>query len=386
MVDQLQQLGGGERVLLNMARMLPSRGYPCSIVTLRDGVKAGVAESISCPLHVLPLRRAYDANAVRQAMRLRRIIRSEGVRIIHTFFETSDIWGGVAGSLAGCPVLISSRRDVGILRTAKHRVAYRLINPLFDQVQTVSNEVRSAMIAQDALPESKVLTIYNGVELPKAPDSDSRSWVRAAFDIPADHAVIATVGNIRRVKGIDVLVAAAARVCQLVPSCTFVIVGTVLESEFFNELSARVSAHGIADRVKFIGGSNEVARILYGSDLFCLPSRSEGLSNALLEGMAASLACVATAVGGNPEVIVEGETGYLVPSEDDAAMAQRLTELLVSPQKARAMGQAGRKRVDQLFTLDAMVDRIAREYSSLLNLKGVSRNALDPVSSRNVPQ
>src|SRR5216684_5034442 len=122
-IDELCELGGAERILLKMVRLLPKDLFRCSVVTFRIREDLEELTEIGCPLYVFPLKKTYDFNALRMAMRLRNLIRREKVSIVHTFFETSDLWAGLVARLSGCPVLISSRRDMGILRSGKHRAA-----------------------------------------------------------------------------------------------------------------------------------------------------------------------------------------------------------------------------------------------------------------------
>src|SRR6202040_2051052 len=144
---------------------LPPARFRASVATFQIDPELDVLSRISCPFHILPLHSTCDLNAAKMALRLRRLIRQENVSIVHTFFETSDLWAAPIAKLSGCPVLISSRRDMGIYRNRKHRLAYRLVNPIFDRVLAVSNKVRSYCIDHDGLPLEKVETLYNGVDL-----------------------------------------------------------------------------------------------------------------------------------------------------------------------------------------------------------------------------
>src|SRR5205823_2281730 len=145
-IDQLCEAGGAERMLLNIVRRLPRDKFRCSLATFKLDSRVPLFSKMPCPVHVFPLRRTYNWNAIKMAFQLRKLIRSQGVVVVHTFFETSDLWSSVVAKMSGCPILISSRRDMGILRSAKHQLAYRLINWLFDRVLTVSEEVRSFCI------------------------------------------------------------------------------------------------------------------------------------------------------------------------------------------------------------------------------------------------
>src|SRR5271165_6608894 len=212
-VDQLTEMGGAERSLVRMIRSLPKERFRSSLVTFQIDRSLPLFASLPCDVHVLPLRRSYDARALRLSLELRRFIRSEDVSIVHTFFETADLWGGLVSRLSRVPILLSSRRDMGILRHPKHTLAYRFVNPLFTRVLTVSEEVRRCCIEVDHLRPERVETLYNGVEFPSLP-LESRDACRELMGLSAFKEIVLTIGNIRRVKGIDIFLRAAVDVCK----------------------------------------------------------------------------------------------------------------------------------------------------------------------------
>ena len=266
---------------------------------------------------------------------------------------------------SGCPLLISSRRDMGFLRLGKHRHAYRWLGRYFSEVQTVSDEVRKMCIEQDRLDAARVVTIHNGIDLPPSAAVD-RNAVRARLGIDAATRVVVAVGHIRRIKGYDVLLRAAADVCKVVPETVFLVAGDTHEPDHAADLQMLAGNLGLGGRVRFLGPVDDIRSLLRASDVYCLPSRSEGLSNALLEAMACELPCVATRVGGNPEVVVEGKTGYLVESEDAASLAAALLRTLQHLPAARHMGAEGRRIVEENFTTRAMMTKLVDSYERLL--------------------
>lgn len=369
LIDELCTLGGAERALLRTLRLLPKDRFRCSLATFRINPSLEALHRLPCDLHVFPLRRTYDVNALRMALRLRNLIRHEKVKIVHTFFETSDLWGGPIAKLSGCAALVSNRRDMGILRLSKHQFAYRVMNPLFDHVLTVSEEVRSYCIQHDRLNPEKVTTLYTGIEMENVLAADGTNGLRVTLGVADDSPLIITVANIRRVKGLDTLLRAAAAVRQEFPRAVFLLVGGISESPHYQELQDLAASLGLKENVRFLGARDDVISLLKISDVFCLPSRSEGFSNALLEAMARGLPCVATRVGGNAEAVEEGRNGFLVPHEDPDALADRILTLLRQPSLAKQMGQVGRQIVEAKFTADAMIARLVELYDSLLDRK-----------------
>ena len=192
--------------------------------------------------------------------------------------------GGLVAKLSGAS-LLSSRRDMGILRKTKHRLAYRLVNRISDRVLAVSEEVKRFCIDQDRIDPAKVSVVYNGVDLPLlAAVGETNSFAGAEWS-GASH-IITCVANMRRIKGIDVLVRCAQRVCRELPGALFLIAGSLYERDFSTEIQEMIRSMGLENNVKLLGFVEDPAPLLKMSQAFCLLSRSEGFCNALLEAMA----------------------------------------------------------------------------------------------------
>jgi len=249
---------------------------------------------------------------------------------------------------------------MGILRGRKHEIAYRLMAGVPDAVFAVSDLVRQHCIEVDGIDSARVQTIYNGLDL------GDWSWARESARAPGE-IVVTTVGNIRRVKGHDIFIKAAALVARRFPEVSFSIAGDVLEEHYFAELQALVRDLNLVDRFHFSGGVADLRQYLCAADIFVLPSRSEGFSNAIIEAMAASLPVVATNVGGNAEAVIDGVNGFIVRSEDTEALAEAIERLLSNPQLAKDMGAAGKALAAEKFTTDAMMNKITNVYRTLLS-------------------
>ena len=247
---------------------------------------------------------------------------------------------------------------MGILRTGKHHLAYRLMATLPDAVFAVSEQVRQHCIEVDGIDPGSVQTIHNGLNLD--------DWTPSNHTAPRSQTVITTVGNIRRVKGHDIFIRAAAQILPNFPNTSFSIAGAILEPQYFAELQVLVRDLDLTERFHFAGGISDLHTHLAGSDIFVLPSRSEGFSNAIVEAMATSLPVVATNVGGNAEAVDHGVTGFIIPPEDPHALAAATSHLLSNPTLAAQMGAAGRQRALDLFTTDAMMHRVTETYTRLL--------------------
>ena len=364
-VDQLPKvLGGGERIVLRTAAMLQDYGYRASILTFDSHPETSALGRSPCPVYLLPLKRTYDWTALRGAFELTRFLHQRRVRIVQTFFESSDLWAGMVAKSFSRAKLVWSRRDMGILRSHKHEVAYRLMGWMPDAVFAVSEGVRQHCINVDGIDPIRVRTIYNGLDPVrwKATPKEKRDGLQPI--------TVSTLGNIRRVKGHDVLVRAAAAVLQEHPDVLFSIAGGVLEPDYFIELEELVKSLGIAEHVRFCGPVKDPLQHLARADIFVLPSRSEGFSNAIIEAMAVSLPVIATNVGGNAEAVEDGVSGYIIPPENSAALASAIKRLIEQPLRAEEMGARGKAIAESKFTEQAMMKNIVSAYDSILGASG----------------
>jgi glycosyltransferase involved in cell wall biosynthesis len=363
LIDHLMALGGGETNLLKVVQLMPPELVRCSIATFR--IKPEIRQSISVPVYVFPWKRFFHLDAWKAAIALRKLIRAEKVDIVQTYFETSNLWGGLVAKLSGA-LLLSSRRDMGILRKPRYALAYRMVNRLSDRVLAVSEEVKRFCINTDRVNADKVLVVYNGVDLKHIASDGSGANPFADADWAGASHIITCVANIRRVKGIDVLIRTAQRVCRELPNAVFVIAGSLYEHDYSEETKALIRSLNLEKNVRLLGFVGDPVPLLKMSDAFCLLSRSEGFSNALLEAMACGVPSVVTRVGGNPEAITDGENGFLVPVEDDAAAAERLLTLLRNPEQAAQMGESGRISVQTRFSADVMIQKLVGVYRDLV--------------------
>jgi len=363
LIDHLMALGGGETNLLKVVELMPPELVRCSIATFR--IKPEIRESIHVPVHIFPWKRVYHLGAWKAAFALRKLIRDEHVDIVQTYFETSNLWGGIVAKLSGA-LLLSSRRDMGILRKTKHALAYRVVNMLSDRVLAVSEEVKKFCIDADRIDPHKISVVYNGVDLKHIAAEDPAANPYATADWAGASHIITCVANVRRVKGIDVLVRTAERVCRELPDAVFLVAGSLYEREYSGEVQKMIRDMGLEKNVRLLGFVDDPVPLLKMSNAFCMLSRSEGFCNALLEAMACGVPSVVTHVGGNPEAIREGENGFMVPVEDDAAAAERLLDLLRNPERAAKIGENGRTSAQTRFSAEAMINSLISLYRDLL--------------------
>jgi glycosyltransferase involved in cell wall biosynthesis len=248
---------------------------------------------------------------------------------------------------------------------------------MFDRVLAVSEQVRRYSIEQDRLDPTKVTTLYNAVDTPNLASQESAGAVRALLGVSSAAPIIVSVGNLREIKGFDVLIRAAAKVCRDYPETMFIIAGGTdpREPECLSQLSELSSSLGVGSNVKFLGAVEDVIPFLQASNVFCLLSHSEGFSNALLEAMACGIPCIATRVGGNSEAIEEGRTGFLVEDNDDGATAERILEVLRDPAQAKRIGSSAVEAVTRRFAPEIVMSQLVETYDNVLAQKRESRRA-----------
>lgn len=352
-------LGGGERIVLRLAALLPQYGFRTSILTFHVHPETTFRpEEAPCPVYLLPLSNTYGRQAALGALELRRFLQDHDVRIVQTFFESSDIWAGLVTRVFSRAKLVWSRRDMGILRGKKHTLAYRMLRRLPHAVFAVSERVAEHVRSVDRVRPSRVHVIYNGLEI-SIQDRPHEERTRRT--------VVTTIGNIRRVKGHDLLIRAAAQVRERFPDTLFTVAGDVLEEEYFQELQELVQELSLGDAFRFLGKIEDLPSHLLSSDIFVLPSRSEGFSNALIEAMAAGVPSIATDVGGNAEALAHGKSGLIVPPEDAEALATAICSVLDDPALREQLSAGARRAVQENFTAHAMMAKVVGHYENLLN-------------------
>lgn len=347
--------GGSERQAIALASLLKSEGsFDVLIATLnREGVLLKEAESIvDSEIEEFPLTSFYDANFVRQVRRCAKHLRDNKIDIIHTHDFYTNVFGMAAATLAKIPVRVASKRETSGVRSRVQEFVERIA---FNSAHVIVANSESTRDYLDESVRNKTHVIYNGVDLTRFDGNG---------DLTNGHKSVAMVANLRHdVKNVSMLLRAAKRVVADFPDAKFVIAG---EGELESDLKQTANDIGITDSVDFVGRCADVPKLLATSNVCVLTSRAEGFSNSILEYMAAGKPVVATNVGGASEAIVDDETGYLVASDDDEAMAAKLITILGDKKGAMAMGEKGKRRIAENFSAKAQLDKTLRLYHKLL--------------------
>jgi len=265
-------------------------------------------------------------------------------------------------------------RETGGMRSASQTKVQRVAYSLAHHIVANSHAVRERLIANGTGAE-KVSVVYNGLDLQRLATRASRSESLSLLGLPGDEVsprrFVSIVANMRHeVKDYPMFLRSARKVKDAVPEAAFLLAG---EGELSDSLRAFALELDIHDSTFFLGRCTNVAELLSISEICVLSSKAEGFSNSILEYMAAGRPVVVTDVGGAREVVSEGETGHLVPSGNDEAMAERLISLLHDPERARVMGNKGKRVVKAKFSCEAQLTRTEDLYKRLLDQNGVRR-------------
>ncbi len=341
-IDALEPGGGTENQLIFLLERLDRVRVAPHVACLRSSpYLEGLAREL--PVTVLDVRVDRGAGLVNGVRRARAWVRRERLDVVLTFFRDANIVATLGARWAGVPV-VSGRRNLGYWHTPREIRILRFLNRFTREFVANSEAVREQTVRREGVPRERIRVIPNAVDTerfrPASPGE--RETLRARLGFPASAPLVGCVANLRPVKGHEVLVEAFAAVCARVHEARLALIG---EGPIEAPLRERARALGVLDRLHFMGLRQDVPDLLRAFDIVVLASHSEGLSNALLEAMASGLPTVATAVGGNTELLEDGALGMLVPPSYPAAMAAALGELLTSPDRCRRLGAAARDRV-----------------------------------------
>lgn len=367
LINSFEQ-GGTERQTLQLARLLKGGGkYDVSLACLNPhGVLRAEAEALDLGhIEHYKLTSFRDANFVRQVRRLARRLRSDRINVVHTHDFYTNVFGMAAARVAGVRARVASKRDIAGFRSPAQNFVERCAFRLARRVVVNSEAVR-AFLVRGGVPTKKIVTLYNGLDPARVepPAGFDESEVRASLGLPLERPLVTIVANLQHeVKDHRTFLRAARHVKESVPRAAFVLAG---EGDLTEPLRAYAAELGLAGDVFFTGRCARVAELLAVSDVCVLSSVAEGFSNSILEYMAASRPVVVTDVGGAREAVEEGETGFVVAPGDDQALGERVALLLSEPERARRMGERGRRVVEERFSCAAQLAGVEGLYQELL--------------------
>jgi glycosyltransferase involved in cell wall biosynthesis len=369
-------LGGLERIVVNLAREGLQRGQQCAVICLeRSGALAKQAEQFGAEVHCVHKRPGLRPGTV---SRVKEVLRGFRPDVVHTHTPGGLLYAGRAARAMGVPLVVHTEH----LNNTRHPS----IRPLVRWRRTwllwyaagycrrffcVSKDIAVDLAAQRVVPRPKLAVLLNGIDTEHVARATDTEALRRSLQIPAGAPVIGTVGRLNTVKRQDLLIRAFARVRQRFPQAHLVLVGDGPARDTLNTLVAQLQLQA---SVHLVGAQLEPERYLQIMDVFALSSSLEGLPLAILEAWAVGLPVIASAVGGVPDLIADGRNGLLFEPGDEAVLARLLGELLENPTRGSCLGREGQREVNERYGLRRMALDYEAQYAELLR-HGVYANS-----------
>ena len=372
MIDSLQPAGTETQLLALIRHLDRSRVRP--VLCLLDGEDelSRSLEPKDCPVLRLGVKGLSRPQSLAKAWRLAQFLNRQRIDVLQAYFPDSTYFGVPVAWLARVPRIVCTRNNIGYWTTPWHRRLGRLCHRLSAGLVANCQACGQAVTEGEGLSPKRIAVLENGVDLSRFPSPSTirHSSLSIHHSPPVANASgsegerrIGITANLRPVKDLDTFVRAAGLVAATHPHVTFHIAG---EGELRRTLEELVAELKLTDLVFLPGTIQDVPGFLAKLDIAVLCSRSEGMSNAILEYMAAEKAIVATAVGGNGQLLEHERHGLLIPPGDPYQLGEAMRRLLNDPALAFRLAQAARKRVEERYSRQAMVRRFEAFYQDLL--------------------
>lgn len=356
-IVQSLECGGLEKMVISLAERLNKKSSCASICCLdKTGELAQEAEYKNIKVIAVRKKPGIDLPLV---IKLAGIFRREKINVVHTHNLGPLFYGTLAARLSRVPVVINTRHG----REAK--VSLKLLWAMNDNIVAISHDARRRLLKFNRINEERIKVIYNGIDIKKFSEINS-AQNKKIFNFDSSALVIGTIARLAPEKDQFTLIDAFSEVSQKLDNTRLIIVG---DGTLRKELESYCRKRNLANKILFLGFRQDIPKILSIFDVFVLSSITEGISLTLLEAMAASRPIVATNVGGNPEIIDNGVTGFLVPPKSPDRMAEAIIKILSDKELAGKMKLAGYKRVKEKFSLDRMTEAYNNLYNYWLHKK-----------------
>lgn len=348
-------IGGAEKILLSTLKKMDQSIFEPVVVSLyRNGSLIEDFREAGAKVHCIGYTCKFNPFIIKKIARL---IHIEKPTIVHTHLPHATIWGRIAAYFSNVKILFTTEHNISVWKRKNlfFFLLYKITYRLNTEIIAVSQSIKKFMINEFALPEQKIEVIYNGVDLEKM-----KSEAACPEDlIYLSHPIIGTVGRLHKTKGHKYLVEGFRKVVQKFPKAHLLIVGDGDQKE---NLEKQISEMGLNNSVHLLGLRNDVAAILQLIDVFVFPSLEEGLGIALIEACAVGKPCVATNVGGIPEIIEDGKSGFLIPHSNHILMADMITRLLQDRKLSRTISMYGKKIVRERFDILETAKKVQKLY------------------------
>jgi glycosyltransferase involved in cell wall biosynthesis len=355
LIDKLDRAGTESQLVTLLRSFDRSRVEPYLCLLNGEDPESQALEPADVPVMRLGIRSFHHLSIVPKTARFVRYLRDHRIDVVQAYFLDSVYFGALAARIGGVRRVIRVRNNLGYWLTPLHKVLGWVYGRLVDVTLTNSEPGKRAIIESERVRPDKVTVLPNGVAIERFTQAPPPDTTRPIVRVGA-------VANLRPVKGIDLLIQAAVQLLPRYPQLRFEIAG---EGSQRPELDRLIVEHGLGDRFILRGAVADIPAFLASLDVAVLPSRSEGMSNALLEYMASGRAIVATRVGANGDLIRDGVEGLLIDPENAIQLASAIERLVVAPIEACRFGEAARARAVDSFSRDAVRRRFEEFYRGL---------------------
>lgn len=352
--------GGLERVVIDLVKAQRAQGHRCQVICLFEtGALADELLSLGVPVDGCEKRNGLDLRAL---ARMRTLMRRHATEILHTHNAMAHYYAVFASLNLPLKCCVNTRHSMaGHGPRARRDWLYRRSLAFTDVVASVCEAARDDAVSQGLVPAYKSTAVPNGIPIDQfgAISTARHQALSDALDAPAGTRIVGTVGRLHPAKDHASLIEAFRHVLETHPDSMLVVVG---DGQLRAELLQLAEEAGVAGKMRLLGDRSDVNELLRGFDLFVMSSITEGYSVALVEACAVGLPIVATAVGGNPEIVRDGVNGITVPASNPHALAAAIRVLLDDRPLASAMGRAGREWVMRRGSVEAMASRYDAIY------------------------
>lgn len=355
--------GGTERLVSDMALFLAERLNIVVFCLDEPGTWAINLRKCGIPVHCMWRQPGLDLSV---SFRLARLFKKWNISLVHAHQCTPWFYSALSRVIYPKTRLLFEEHGRFFPETDRpiRRWVNRLvIRGLTHRFVAVSKDIRDRLVTYEGLNSENIEIVYNGVDPPSQISSEKRLSLRRSFSFVEQDFVVGTVGRLNSIKNIPMLVSSVGMASRDIPNLRCLIVGG---GEEYQALEATIVQQKLTERVKLTGFRSDASHLTQCMDLFVLSSLSEGTSIALLEAMAAGVPVAVTAVGGNPEIVIDGISGWVVPSGDVARLSDVIREAVRSPEKTHALATGGQGRFTEMFSFDHMIERYTEIYDEMI--------------------
>lgn len=353
------RIGGAEQVILNLVENTDPKYFNVSVLCINQpvGQFGKQLQKKGYQLNAFNRKPGFDISLILQ---VRAYILKNNIDVLHCHQYTPYVYGVFAAFLSKCKVIFTEHgRFFPDQRKRKRVLINPLLNLITDRVTAISEATRDALVAYENFSHKKIQVIYNGLDDTKF-INPTHSSLKQQLGLQNCNHILGTIARLDPIKNQKMMINALQQIIIHFPDTVLVIVGDGPERESLESLVSELELKG---RVVFTGFREDTQLFYQIFTVFLLTSFSEGTAMTLLESMASGIPCIATDVGGNPEIVKDRETGLIIPNDDINALAKAVIDLFRNPALAVKYGKAGRKLFKETFTVQKMVNSFEKLYN-----------------------